>query len=119
MVMGDLVLLDQEVSGVMSGLFAGGLEPREEASQEDHWFWPAEIVLEVDGRRHALHARSHRARPAIRSRGMTRARSFGATPRSSSPPSAPRPSIDTVGRLEKVADMADVARLVGRAERLG
>ena len=26
MVMGDLVLLDQEVSGVMSGLFAGGLE---------------------------------------------------------------------------------------------
>src|SRR5205814_5740548 len=26
MVMGDLVLLDQEVPGVMSGLFAGGLE---------------------------------------------------------------------------------------------
>jgi 2-methylcitrate dehydratase PrpD len=91
------------------------LEPLEEpAHDETPGFWPAEVVLEADGRRHVLQARPHKGSPRNPFTWDDACEKFRRY--TSSLLSADRATsiIDAIARLETVADMTDVARLLAR-----
>jgi 2-methylcitrate dehydratase PrpD len=91
------------------------LEPLEETSHETPGFWPAEVTVEVGGARHALHARPHKGSPRnpfTWDEACEKFRRYTVTILSAERATA---VIDTIGRLEHVQDMAEVALLVVRS----
>jgi 2-methylcitrate dehydratase PrpD len=88
------------------------LEPRDDIGPAAPYVWPAEVIIERGGRSHSLRTRPHKGAP---SNPFTWAEIGEKFLRYTSPlvaPSRATAVIDVVGRLEKVADMAEVAELV-------
>ena len=90
------------------------LEPVEEAAHETPGFWPAEIVVEVDGRRHSLHAEPHKGSPRNPFTWPEACEKFRRYTASILDAERATTLIDMVARLENVGDMADVAQAVAR-----
>jgi hypothetical protein len=100
MVMGDLVLLDQEVPGVMSGLFSGGLEVTAVHNHVND-VSPHVLYMHYEGHGDAL-----KLAKALRQALAASATPLGA-PASSPAAATPPPALDT----------KEIERLLGRAGR--
>jgi 2-methylcitrate dehydratase PrpD len=88
------------------------LEPLEEALHESPGVWPAEVLIECGGRRYTRHTQPHKGSPAnpftwdeVREKFRRYTASMLGAPQAAA-------LIDAVGRLEQVADLADVAELI-------
>jgi 2-methylcitrate dehydratase PrpD len=86
------------------------LEPLEEA---------AEVILDVAGQRHTLRTRPYKGSPRNPFTWDESCEKFRRYTASILDTQRATTIIDSVGGLEQVADMADVARLVARTDDLG
>jgi 2-methylcitrate dehydratase PrpD len=90
------------------------LQPLEEAFQEAPGVWPAEVLLDCAGRRHTLRTRPYKGSPSNPFTWDEACEKFRRYTRSIVDPQRATSIIGAVGRLEQVADMASLARLVAR-----
>jgi 2-methylcitrate dehydratase PrpD len=91
------------------------LSPAEDASHETPGVWPAEVLIECAGQRHTLQAGTYKGAP---SNPFTWAEACEKFRRyTASVIDAPRAAaiIDLVAGLERVTDVAELARLAGQA----
>src|SRR5262245_37223637 len=86
------------------------LEPLEAAGHETPGFWPAEIILEVDGRTHSLHAQPHKGSPRNPFTWPEACEKFRRYTASILDAERASTLIEMVARLENVRDMANVAQ---------
>jgi 2-methylcitrate dehydratase PrpD len=94
------------------------LEPTED-THETPGFWPAEVFLEIDGRRHALPARPHKGSPRNPFTWAEACEKFRRYTASVLDPERAAAIVAAVGHLEHAADMAEVTRLVARSDGRG
>ncbi|PYM89920.1 MAG: hypothetical protein DME04_24810 [Candidatus Rokuibacteriota bacterium] len=90
------------------------LEPLTEADHETPGFWPAEITIECASERRALRTRPHKGSPLdpfTWDDAVEKFRRYTASVLGAQRATA---IVDAVGDLDKVTDMADVARLLAR-----
>jgi 2-methylcitrate dehydratase PrpD len=90
------------------------LQPLEEALQEAPGVWPAEVLLDCAGRRHTLRTRPYKGSPPNPFTWDEACEKFRRYTRSIVDPQRATTIVEAVGRLEQVADMASLARLVAR-----
>ena len=90
------------------------LQPLDEAPHDTPGVWPAESLIECAGQRHTLRTRPYKGSPRDPFTWQDACEKFRRY--TASVLSVPQSTtiIDAIGGLEKVADMADVARLVAR-----
>jgi 2-methylcitrate dehydratase PrpD len=88
------------------------LEPLEDALQESPGVWPTEVLLECGGRRHTLQTKPYKGSPRNPFTWAEACEKFRRYTASVLGPPRATAIVDAVGGLERVTDMADVARLV-------
>jgi len=91
------------------------LVPRETESQETPGFWPAEIVIECGGQRHAVRTRPHKGAPSNPFTWKEAAEKFRRYTASVLDPAHAAAVIEAVDGLERTADVSDLARVVAGA----
>jgi 2-methylcitrate dehydratase PrpD len=91
------------------------LRPLEDAAPEAPGVWPAEVSVECAGQRYARRTQPHKGSPSNPFTWDEVCEKFRRYTASVIGPSHAAALIDVVGRLEQVADMADVARLLARS----
>jgi 2-methylcitrate dehydratase PrpD len=88
------------------------LEPGEESPHAAAHVWPADVIIECQGRSHTLRTRPHKGAPSDPFTWAEVCEKFLRYTASIAEPSQAAALIDVVGRLERVADMAEVGELV-------
>jgi 2-methylcitrate dehydratase PrpD len=88
------------------------LSPVEHAGPETPGVWPAEIQLEVGGRRHTLHTRPHKGSPHNPFTWEEACEKFRRYTGTLLDPARADALIDAVGGLEDAKDVAEVAALI-------
>jgi len=88
------------------------LEPVADDHADAHHFWPAELLVECAGERHTRRTRPHKGAPSNPFTWDDACEKFRRYTASILDPARASALIEAVSRLEKVADMADVAALV-------
>jgi 2-methylcitrate dehydratase PrpD len=88
------------------------LEPVEHPGPDVPGFWPAEILIECDGERHALRTRPHKGSPHNPFTWDEACEKFRRFTRSMLSESRTAALVDAVGRLERMPDLAEVGALV-------
>ncbi len=91
------------------------LEPLEEAPGEGPGVWPAEVRIDCAGQRHVLRTRPYKGSPRNPFSWDEACEKFRRYTASMLVEPQATAIIDTVGGLERVADMEDVARLMARS----
>jgi 2-methylcitrate dehydratase PrpD len=93
------------------------LTPDEASEHGTTHVWPAEVVVECGGRSHTLRTRAHKGAPSnpfTWPETCEKFRRYTATVVAEAQATA---IIDVVGRLETVADMAEIGELLSRGPR--
>jgi 2-methylcitrate dehydratase PrpD len=88
------------------------LEPRDDVGPAAPYVWPAEVIIECGSRSHTLRTWPHKGAPSNPFTWAEICEKFERYTSSIVEASQAAALIDVVGRLEKVADMAEVADLV-------
>src|SRR5438552_3446084 len=88
------------------------LQPVEDAGHETPGVWPAEILVECAGRHYTLRTRPHKGAPTNPFTWDEVCEKFQRYTASVVSAAQTASLIDAVGRLEQVADIADVAELI-------
>jgi 2-methylcitrate dehydratase PrpD len=87
------------------------LEPIGGVEHETPGFWPADVMVDVDGQRHVLHARPHKGSPRNPFTWPEACEKFCRYTTTVLPAERAAAIIAAIGRLEEAADLADIARL--------
>jgi 2-methylcitrate dehydratase PrpD len=88
------------------------LDPRDDVGHQAPYVWPADVIIECAGRSHTLRTRPHKGAPSNPFTWAEACEKFQRYTASLLEASRAAALIDAVGRLEKTADMAEVAELV-------
>jgi 2-methylcitrate dehydratase PrpD len=88
------------------------LVPREAESHETPGFWPAEIVIECGGQRHAVRTRPHKGAPSNPFTWEEATEKFRRYTASMLDPAHAAAVVEAVDRLERAPDVSDLARVV-------
>lgn len=88
------------------------LDPRDDVGHAAPYVWPADVIIECGSRTHTLRTRPHKGSPSNPFTWAEICEKFQRYTSSIVEASRATALIDVVGRLEKVADMTDVAELV-------
>jgi 2-methylcitrate dehydratase PrpD len=107
----DAAVRDPLVRALAQGI---ELEPGETAPPDAPGVWPAEIRIDCAGQRHTLSTRPYKGSPRNPFTWDEACEKFRRYTASVLDARQATTIIDTVGGLEQVADMSDVARLVAR-----
>jgi 2-methylcitrate dehydratase PrpD len=91
------------------------LVPREAESHGTPGFWPAEIVIECGGQRHAVRTRPHKGAPSNPFTWKEATEKFQRYTASMLDPAHAAAVVEAVDRLEGTPDVSDLARVVAGA----